>query len=173
MLTIHPYLKIIPDKKSGGQQLLWVFDDEQLKLKSEAFVCGMSEMITAMLLEKGIENAQDGFELTFSDVPFENDSHDCELEWAEAETFEWKQEKGINFVLPGNWYVGCVGGNVMEGWLCPALLLYFDKPPATIYVKAEELPEGVNPIWTVPVTLQKMTKEFVSQFSTIPLLPSA
>ncbi|MDP7611004.1 MAG: hypothetical protein QGH62_01025, partial [Nitrospinaceae bacterium] len=36
------------------------------------------------------------------------------------------------------------GGNVywsdkfeMEGWLCPALLRYFEKPPTNIYLKAE------------------------------------
>jgi DNA polymerase III gamma/tau subunit len=25
----------------------------------------------------------------------------------------------------------------MEGWLCPALLKYFEEPPANIYFKAE------------------------------------
>ena len=38
----------------------------------------------------------------------------------------------------------------MECWLCPALLLYFPTPPREIFVRAEPLPAGVNPIWTLP-----------------------
>lgn len=35
----------------------------------------------------------------------------------------------------------------MEGWLCPALFLYFQSAPPLIYVRAEKLPVSVNPIW--------------------------
>jgi hypothetical protein len=37
----------------------------------------------------------------------------------------------------------------MEGWLCPALGLYFHTAPARIFVEAEPLPAGVDPIWHV------------------------
>jgi hypothetical protein len=30
----------------------------------------------------------------------------------------------------------------MEGWLCPALLKYFDHAPKELYAKAESLPES-------------------------------
>ena len=35
----------------------------------------------------------------------------------------------------GNWYEGEVLGEHMENWLCPALLLYFEKPPKQLYVR--------------------------------------
>jgi hypothetical protein len=50
----------------------------------------------------------------------------------------------------GNWYSGDVAGRPMECWLCPALLLYFQSPPQEIFVRADPLPAGVNPIWTLP-----------------------
>jgi hypothetical protein len=36
----------------------------------------------------------------------------------------------------------------MEGWLCPALLLYFEQAPQRIFIRCDPLPTGVNPIWT-------------------------
>jgi hypothetical protein len=35
----------------------------------------------------------------------------------------------------------------MEGWLCPALLLYFQQAPRRIFVRCDPLPAGVDPIW--------------------------
>lgn len=49
----------------------------------------------------------------------------------------------------GNWYKGIVAGEEMEGWLCPALGLYFKAAPERIFVKAEPLPAGVDPIWHI------------------------
>jgi hypothetical protein len=34
------------------------------------------------------------------------------------------------------------------GWLCPALLLYFEQAPRRIFIRCDPLPAGVNPIWT-------------------------
>ena len=118
----------------------WVFDDERTGLKSEAFVMGMSEMIFRMIEAKGIQNADQGFRMTFSDEPF--DGHDAELHWLRAD------DPGEP--MSGNWYSGEIAGEVMEGWLCPALLLYFDVPPARLFVKADPLPDGVDPIWHDP-----------------------
>jgi hypothetical protein len=39
-------------------------------------------------------------------------------------------------------------GQRMEGWLCPALLLYFEQAPRRIFIRCDPLPTGVNPIWT-------------------------
>lgn len=38
---------------------------------------------------------------------------------------------------------------MMVAWLCPALYEYFAEAPKRIFVKAEKLPEGVDPIWHV------------------------
>jgi hypothetical protein len=37
----------------------------------------------------------------------------------------------------------------MIGWLCPALFRYFAEAPKKIFVKAEPLPVGLDPIWRV------------------------
>jgi len=37
----------------------------------------------------------------------------------------------------------------MKGWLCPALGLYFKAAPARIFVKAEPLRPGVDPVWHI------------------------
>ena len=42
---------------------------------------------------------------------------------------------------------GTIAGKRMEGWLCPALLLYFEQAPRRIFVRCDPLPAGVNPIW--------------------------
>lgn len=125
MLTLHPYLL------DGS---CWVFDDPRTGLKEEAFVCGMTEMISRLVESKGIPNATRGFTLTFAAEPFPG--HDAELHWLRSDGHE------------GNWYEGTVVGQRMEGWLCPALLLYFEQAPPRIFVRCEELPDGVNPIWT-------------------------
>ena len=116
----------------------WVFDDERTGLKAEAFVSGMSEMISAVVEAKGIPNADKGFAMTFSDEPIR---HDAELHWLRADD--------PNEPMPGNWYSSTIAGELMEGWLCPALLHYFAAAPARLFVRADPLPEGVDPIWHI------------------------
>ena len=125
LLTLHPYLYPGTD--------CWVFDDERTGLKEEAFVEGTSEMITRVITSKRIPAAEKGFLLTFSDQPF--DGHDVVRHWTRGDADG------------GNWYEGDVLGEPMDNWLCPALLLYFEKPPARLYVRCDPLPAGVNPIW--------------------------
>ena len=50
----------------------------------------------------------------------------------------------------GNWYAGVVARQKMEGWLCPAFGLYFQAAPRKLYVRADPLPAGIDPIWKVP-----------------------
>lgn len=126
--TIFPYLL--------GET--WVFDDERTGLKAEAFVSGMTEMISRLIEAKGIPNADQGFSMTFSDEPFD---HDAELHWLRADDPDEP--------MPGNWYSGTIAGEVMEGWLCPALGLFFNSAPARLFVRADQLPEGVDPIWRI------------------------
>jgi len=124
VLTLYPYLL------NGS---CWVFDDARTGLKEEAFVLGMTEMISRVVEAKGIPDAGNGFALTFAAEPF--DGHDAELEWLRADA------------CSGNWYAGTIQGKRMEGWLCPALLLYFEQAPPRIYVRCDPLPAGTNPIW--------------------------
>jgi 3-polyprenyl-4-hydroxybenzoate decarboxylase len=76
---------------------------------------------------KGIENAEDGFLMIFSAGPFPD--ADFEIEWV-------REDSG------GNVYKGRfeVDGDVqeMEGWLCPALNLYYPDAPKRLYVQVRE-----------------------------------
>jgi hypothetical protein len=139
-LTIYPYLL---------RGYCWVFDDPRTGLKEEAFVLGTSEIISRVVDAKGIANAAKGFALTFDAAPFD---HDVELTWLPAS--EAARKAGYSTSdLPdvGNWYKVNVYGREMIGWLCPALFLYFQAAPKTIYAKAEPLPAGVDPIWHITV----------------------
>ncbi|MBA7477313.1 hypothetical protein ES703_77065 [subsurface metagenome] len=98
----------------------WVFDDESVGLSKEPFVAGVPEMIDNLV--KAIPNARSGFRLIFSSAPFPG--YQRELTWVREE-------------YDGNWYK--VGSQQMEGWLCPALLRYFDKAPEKLYVKVKQI----------------------------------
>lgn len=137
-LTIYPYLL---------KGTCWVFDDEKTGLKEEAFVLGMSEMISRQVEAKAIPNAAKGFALSFAAEPFD---HDLELTWIQPQDVA-KLTNDAYVGLPGlgNWYRGGVAGEEMVGWLCPALFFYFNEAPKKIFVKAEPLPAGIDPIWRV------------------------
>ena len=113
MLTLYPY-ELCPGL------CLWVFDDPRTHLKEEAFVRGMSEMITALVTERQIPDASQGVSLTFSPTPFD---HDVELTW--QRTADGSPVDSDSARSAGNWYAGEVAGqdSEMEGWLCPAPLL--------------------------------------------------
>jgi hypothetical protein len=109
--TIHPY-------KSNG---MWVFDDPAVGLRQEPFVSGADAIIDRMVQQ--IPNAESGFTLLFSAQPFPG--FQVEFEWRRAE-------------LSGNWY-HC-SALKMEGWLCSALLKYFDSAPKRIYAQFRPMP---------------------------------
>jgi hypothetical protein len=137
-MTIYPYLL---------GNACWVFDDERTGLKEEAFVLGMTEMISRLVEYKLIPNASKGFSLSFAAEPFD---HDVELNWLPPGEVA-KEFNCTSSELPaeGNWYRGFVSGEEMVGWLCPALFCYFDEAPKKLFVKADPLPEGIDPIWNV------------------------
>lgn len=108
---------IAPYKWQGS----WVFDDPSVGLTREPFVAGIDTMIDRMVAS--IPHAEKGFRLFFSASPFPG--YTLELQWR-------REEYG------GNWYFCPQLG--MEGWLCPALLRYFDQAPAELYVRAEPRP---------------------------------
>lgn len=116
---MNSLMVIAPYKHLG----MWVFDDERKGLTQEPFIAGADEIIDQWTA--GIADAEGGFRLVFSPTPFPG--HTLHLEWRRAET----------------------GGNVYyakqldrEGWLCPALLKYFDSPPPEIFAKCEAMPTG-------------------------------
>ncbi len=104
IVAIHPY-------KFEG---LWVFDDPAVGLVQEPFVSGADTIIDRAV--KDIPGAESGFTLLFSAQPFPG--FQLEFAWRRAE-------------LSGNWYY-CSALD-MEGWLCPALLKYFESPPSNTY----------------------------------------
>ena len=109
---------IVPYWSESAQT--WVFDDSRVGLTQEPFVSGIPEMIDDLVRE--IPNARKGFRMLFSREPFPG--YDRRIAWLREE-------------MGGNWYRS--DEPPMEGWLCPALFHYFDKPPREIFVKAEGL----------------------------------
>lgn len=98
---------------------MWVFDDEARGLKQEPFVGGADSLID--LATKGMPNAKNGFGMIFAAHEFPGAT--LHLNWVKAE-------------LSGNTY-HCEEFD-QEGWLCPALLRYFDTPPSKLFVKIFE-----------------------------------
>jgi hypothetical protein len=98
----------------------WVFDDESRGLNREPFVAGIPKMINELV--KGMPHARDGFRLLFSSAPFPG----------------YQQELiRVGEEYEGYWYRS--RDRSQEGWLCPALLRYFETAPEKIYVGAEQL----------------------------------
>ena len=109
---MNTILVIKPYKWNG----MWVFDDESTGLVREPFVSGADEIIDVMVEE--IDNADEGFNLIFSHLPFPG--HVLQLDRQHEESGGW-------------WYQSHSLG--MEGWLCPALFLYFEEAPVRIFAK--------------------------------------
>jgi hypothetical protein len=100
---------------------IWVFDDPSKELNKEALVGGMPEIIELACDKLNIRNPKDGFVAVFSKDPFPGAV--VKLKWVEkamgGNVYEWE-------------------GYDMEGWLCPALLKYFDEPPKAIHIQLKE-----------------------------------
>ena len=73
---------------------------------------------TGMSTLEQIDDAESGFALTFSHLPFPG--HDLELVRQHQEAEGW-------------WYHS--PELEMNGWLCPALFLYFDEAPVQLYAR--------------------------------------
>jgi hypothetical protein len=97
---------------------LWVFDDPAVGLVKEPFVGGADTILDVATAH--VPNAADGFVAVFSAGSFP----DARI------VLEWVREEGA-----GNVYRRAEQG--MEGWLCPALLRYFEKAPEKLYVQAK------------------------------------
>jgi hypothetical protein len=104
--AIHPY------KEQG----LWVFDDEKVGLVQEPFVAGADVIIDRMVA--GLEHPERGFTLLFSAGPFPG----------YQAAFDWRRSE-----MGGHWYYSPELD--AEGWLCPALLRYFETAPRRLYAR--------------------------------------
>jgi hypothetical protein len=102
----------------------WVFDDARVGLVQEPFVSGADVLIDRAVAN--IPDASSGFLLLFSASPFPG--HALRLEWRRADS-------------DGNWYYSPEFN--LEGWLCPALLRYFERAPRSIYVQVTPRAPGV------------------------------
>ena len=109
---MNAIVAIYPYKYEG----LWVFDDENAGLDKEPFISGADTIIDHFVQD--IPNAEAGFRLLFSQHEFPG--HDAKFTWTHTDG-------------SGNWYRS--DALDMEGWLCPALLKYFDEPPSHLYAK--------------------------------------
>jgi hypothetical protein len=109
---MNAILVIKPYKWNG----IWVFDDENTGLVREPFVSGADAIIDVMV--ENVENAESGFILTFSHIPFPG--HDLELIRQDEDSGGW-------------WYHSPILD--MSGWLCPALFLYYADAPVKLFAK--------------------------------------
>jgi len=107
---------------------MWVFDDEHVDLIKEPFVAGADTMIDTAIEMKGIRNADSGFLLIFSEYSFPD--ADFALNWEREEydgnIYHWQFEKDGE-------------QTVVEGWLCPALELYYPVIPQKLHVQLREI----------------------------------
>lgn len=98
----------------------WVFDDEDLELKAEAFVMGTSEMIDHLVGTKAMR-----FRATISTNP---------LPKITAKLNRIADAGG----MPG-WYQ--LEGTDIQHWLCGVTCLYFKNYPEVIYVHLDRITE--------------------------------
>ncbi|MFM9860240.1 DUF6717 family protein [Pseudoxanthobacter sp. M-2] len=98
---------------------MWVFDDPARGLVQEPFVGGADTMIDKIVA--GLRDAHNGFVMVFSSNAFPGSQF--ELDWRRPDR-------------SGNVYFSTALD--AEGWLCPALLKYFDAPPPKLFVAVRE-----------------------------------
>lgn len=107
--VIHPYL----------DEGVLVFDDDAVGLVKEPFVGGADVALSALADQVcGKQWKKKGFTILFSAKPFAG--YQTRMDWV-------REEHG------GNVYWSTELG--MEGWLCPALLKYFESAPQAIYIQ--------------------------------------
>jgi hypothetical protein len=110
-------INIISPYRSNG---MWVFDDDRHNLFREPFVAGADAFLNYLTTD--IPNAKEGFNLVFSSQPFPD--HTLHVKWVKSDgTGNWYHSERYN----------------LKGWLCPALLKYFNEPPKEIFAKAVEI----------------------------------
>lgn len=100
----------------------WVFDDDEIGVRKEAFVSGSDTIISEMVKEAKLKNPKKGIKLLFSATPFPD--HQVHL------VHDGGDENG-NYYLADKYK--------LRGWLCPVLFKYFPAAPKEMYAKVEKL----------------------------------
>jgi hypothetical protein len=95
----------------------WMYDDREHGRFREPLVLGTSEAVDALRRLDGLSPTRTPFQILFSSSEFPG-----------AHRAEWLREEA-----GGNWYAF---EGQHEGWLCPALLDFFELAPADIWVRA-------------------------------------
>jgi hypothetical protein len=96
---------------------LWVFDDPAVNLVKEPLIAGIDTMLD--FISK--ENNQEAFNIIFSATQFPD--HQFCLNWVRGgDGGNWYEEREVIKI---------------EGWLCPALLRYFEQAPKQIYIQVK------------------------------------
>lgn len=133
--SINPYIVnincpvVVNTVELTMPSFVWAFDEPRLGLQSEALISGTDRVINYLLNHLEIDyNSQ--FTLVFSDELMD----DAQLigEWSHEGTDE------LTNSMNGNWYKWNHPNEILPniyGWLCPALLLYYEHPPEKLYVK--------------------------------------
>ena len=104
---------------------MWAFDDANKGLQCEPFVGQTNTIIDAMV--KDLNNPEKGFMLFFSRTRFVDAK--IKLEWVKYDN-----------EFDGNWYKETSTGT--QGWLCPALLKYFETAPKEVWISVSNLVNG-------------------------------
>ena len=97
---------------------MWVFDDPNVGLRQEPFVGGADTSIDRMVAS--IPYAEDGFVMVFSGTEFPGYQQRLELVGPQGSGNRYRSRE-----------------LAMDGWLCPALLRYFEEPPEELFVQVQ------------------------------------
>ena len=121
MFTIEPY----------WQHNAWVFDDERVGLLAEPLVGNINTMVDNMLIEE-IRDARSP-ERRASALSYCRENPNFTLTFTDTATAIDNALKLdlLRSSLSGSDYFCAEYG--LEGWLCPALFLYYPKAPKALY----------------------------------------
>lgn len=103
----------------------WVFDDASRELDKEPFVAGADTVIDLMS-GRVDDDSIDKCTLIFSHIPFP--SHQYKAVHKHSDKYDGNT---YTFVVPQT------NEPIMDFWLCPALLKFYDEAPSEIYVQCK------------------------------------
>lgn len=127
-------VNVIKPFKQGSR---WVFENggrnydlapaQIMDVVLSPLVIGVDKLIALGIKMKGIENAESGFNLLFSQEYFPNADVLFSLKEQKANGWIYSvEELNLKGILPGQ-----------QAWVCPYMVMYYENPPRTLYLKIE------------------------------------